>query len=114
MKLIANRQLTGAYGTVTPGQHFEVSDEIANDLLRRGLVRQAGVPRIEYDTRAITPSEAPEVSPREPFRHVFVPNTEPADMAAEGDSVLSESDLLEQGIADRGGRRARARSTSGR
>jgi hypothetical protein len=35
MRVIANRQITGEYGTALPGQAFEVRDELAEDLMRR-------------------------------------------------------------------------------
>lgn len=115
MKLIADRQLTGEYGTVTPGQEFEVRDEIGTDLLRRNLVRTAAPPRVEYDTKVIRPAEAPEVGAREtPFRHVPVPDEEPENLAEESRRVLSGADLSEAGTHDPGGRRGRARSSAAR
>jgi hypothetical protein len=39
MKLIANCQLTGVYGTVTAGQMFDAPDAIAAELLRRGVAQ---------------------------------------------------------------------------
>jgi hypothetical protein len=109
MNLIANRQLTGEYGTVNPGQEFEARDEIAEDLLRRGLVRRAEPPRIEYETKVIVP-EAPEVSPRQPFRHQPVPNKEPKKLASQGDPVFSTTNLPAMRADDFGGRRGRSRS----
>lgn len=114
MKVIANRQITGEYGTALPGQVFEVRDDLAEDLMRRNLVRTAAPPRVQYETRAIRPSEAPEVSAREPFRHLPVSNEESTDLAPESDRVLPEADLPESGTIDPGGRAGRARSASTR
>src|SRR5439155_24925198 len=114
MKLIANCQLHGNYGTVVPGQTFETTESIGADLLKQGVVRLAVAPRIQYDTKMIIPREAPEVGPRQPFRDVSVPNEESAEVVADRDSVFSESDLLESGTLDSGGRSGRSRSTAGR
>lgn len=52
MKLIAIRQLVGDYGRVDAGQQFEVSDDIARELLSRGLARHALPPRVAYEVHA--------------------------------------------------------------
>jgi hypothetical protein len=114
MKLIANRQLTGEYGTVVGGQIFEVRDEVGTQLMADGVARSATAPRIEYDTKVIVPAEAPGVSARqEPFRHVPVLDEEPAPVATNGDPVLSESDVPEPRASDPGRRRGRSGSSSG-
>lgn len=112
MRVIANRQITGEYGSVLPGQTFEVRDEIAEDLLKRSLVRTAAGPRVMYDTKVIQPAEAPEVGARDPFRNVPMPNEGSTDVAAEGDRVLPEADLLEPEATDSFRRPGRARSAS--
>src|SRR4029077_235206 len=109
MNLIANRQLTGEYGTVNPGQEFEARDQIAEDLLRRGLVRRAEPPRIEYETKVIVP-EASEVSPRQPFRHLPVPDQKSTDVATESDRLFSAANLPAMRADDSGGRGIRPRS----
>ena len=48
MRLIANSQLSGEYGTVTAGQEFECQDAIAFELLRTNMVRKAGPPTVRY------------------------------------------------------------------
>ena len=111
MNLIANRQLTGEYGTVIAGQQFIVRDEIAMQLLKDGVVRRAEAPRIAYSTKVIRPQETPEVSPRGPFHgDVSVPDAEPADVVTAGHQVLSESDVSTSRITDSGGRSGRSRS----
>jgi hypothetical protein len=114
MRVIANRQITGEYGTVLPGQAFDVRDELADDLMKRNLVRTAAAPRVQYDIRAFQPAEAPEVSAREPFRHLPVPNEESTDLAAEGDSLLPGTDVSKAEPTDSFGRAGRARSAAGR
>jgi hypothetical protein len=115
MRVIANRQITGEYGSVVAGQAFDVRDELAEDLMKRNLVRTAAAPRILYDTKVIQPAEAPEVGPREPFRrNVPVPNQESPDVAPEGDRVLPEPDVHESEPADLVGRGLRSRSAAGR
>ncbi len=41
MKLIANRQLVGSYGTVAAGGVFEADGETAKQLIGRGLARSS-------------------------------------------------------------------------
>lgn len=119
MKLIANRQLTGAYGTVAPGEEFECADEIAGELLRAYLVRPATPPRVTYETKVIWPAapsqsfEAPEVSARLPFRDVPVPDAESKAVAPESHSVLPDADVPKSGAIDSRGRGRRARSGAG-
>lgn len=111
MKVIANRQMIGEYGQVSPDQEFECRDEKAHELLKLGKVRHAAPPKVEYETKVITPSEAPEVSAREPFPgDSDLPDTESETVDGEGNSVLSESNLLEGGTP--GGRRRGRRSGS--
>ena|ERR1700737_4559457 len=109
MRLICTaQQLTGDYGTVTAGQEFDCPDDVAQQLLAVGSVRKPGPPRVRYETKVIVP-EAPEVGARLPFRDMPVSHEESSSVAAEGDRVLPESDVPEQGAADnrRRGRRAR-------
>lgn len=115
MRVIANRQLTGEYGSVLPGQAFDVRDELAEDLMKRNLVRTAAAPLIQYDTKVIRPAEAPEVRPRDTFcRDVPLPDQEPATVASESDRPLPETDLPESESADSLGRGVRSRSASAR
>lgn len=111
MKLIANRPITGDYGTVVPGQDFEPTDERAHDLLKRGLARKKEEPVIQYETKVVTP-EAPEVSPRHPFRDVPVPDAEPEDVAPEGDSGVPDADVQNGGNAHSGRRGRRSGSAA--
>jgi hypothetical protein len=104
MQVIANKQLTGDYGTVVAGQKFEVADDVAADLLQRSVVRRAEPPKVLYETKVIAP-EAPEVAPRLPFRHSSLPDEGPAALATEGDRVLPVAGLSKQGTADPGRRR---------
>jgi hypothetical protein len=113
MRLVANKQLTGDYGTVTAGQRFECPDEVGRQLIQGGHARAFEAPQVMYETKVIEP-EAPEVSPRDPFRNGALSHAEQAAMAPEGHSLLAESDVPEPGAADPGGRGRRARSGSGR
>ncbi len=128
MKLISDRPLTGAYGTVLPGREFEVDDELGDELLKtigperpdKGqpiIVRRAGSPKILYETKPArfeTPTVAPEVSARLPFRDRPVSDQESQGLATESDLLLSGSDISEPGNADHRMRRGRSRSGSGR
>ena len=110
MRLIANRQLTGDYGRVHAGEEFDAREDVAQDLLRRSLVRRPDPPRVEYETKVIRP-EAPEVSARQqPFRHVPVSDEESEEVAPASDRVLRESDVSASGTDDPGGRAKGARS----
>jgi len=113
MRLIANRQLTGDYGTVTAGQLFIVPDPDAEKLMAADCARRADPPRILYETKparyempAVQP-EAPGVSARDTFRDVCLPDAQPTAVAPESDPVLSEPDAPKEGIADYRGRRGR-------
>jgi hypothetical protein len=109
MKIIALRQLHGGYGTVAPGEVFTAPDDIAQQLLTRGLVRRAEPPKILYETKPAkmeTPMiEAPEVSPRPPFRDMSVPDQESTELAPASDSTLPATDVPKQGTVDSRGRR---------
>ena len=112
MKLIANRQLTGTYGTVAPGQAFEAPEDVAIDLMKRDLARRAEPPTVVYETKPAhfeTPLVVPEVTARLPFRDVPVSDSEPEELVTAGDSVLPETDVPKQGVADPGRRRGRKR-----
>jgi hypothetical protein len=102
MRLIANRQLTGEYGTVIAGQEFECSDQIAHELLAQGMVRKADPPKVVYETKVVRPAE---VGPTQPFRNVPVPDQEPAPVDPPRDRVVQIADL--QGTAHAPGRRRR-------
>lgn len=113
MQLIANRQLEGSYGTIAPDQKFDCPDDIAQELLKRGLVRNPAPPRVQYETKIIKPT-APEVGPREPFRDSPVSDQKPAAVATEGDRVLPGANLPERGATDSRGRGGRSGSTARR
>jgi len=112
MKLIANRQLTGTYGTVAPGEEFECPDEVAGELLRAMLARPAAPPRVTYETKVIWPAlpEALGVSPRLPFRDLSLSDPQPPPLAAPSCTVLPITDIHAQGNVDHRGRGRRARS----
>jgi hypothetical protein len=110
MRLIANCQLTGDYGTVTAGDIFIVPDPDAQKLITAGVARRADPPRILYETkparyemRTIQP-EAPEVSARSTFPdapgYVRLPDAQPQTVASESDSVLPKPNVSEQGTPD--------------
>ena len=103
MRLIANRQLTGVYGSVVAGDGFDVEDATGRQLMSAGLARRADPPRVQYETKVITP-EAPEVSARQPFRDSALPHEEPPSVAPESDSLLPPANVSESGAADRGRR----------
>ena len=108
MQVIANRQLRGEYGIVVPDQLFECSDETAQELLKSGLVRNALPPRVQYETKVITP-EAPEVSPREPFPgHLPMLDKKPETVATEGDPLFHGANLPPLGTTDPRGRGGRS------
>ena len=112
MKLIALSQSTGIYGTVTAGEEFEVPDELAEELLRRGNVVKALPPPVVYETKVIVP-QPPTVGARPPFRHVPVPDAQPPELASASDRELRKPNVSEQGIADPGGRGRRSRFSPG-
>jgi hypothetical protein len=91
MKVIANRQLQGHYGSVGPDQEFECQDETGSELLKRGLVRHVRPPKVQYETKVITPAEAPQVSAREPFRGA----------ENEDDKVITSANVFEKPKAKR-------------
>ena len=112
MRLVANRQLTGDYGFVAPGQEFWANDpEVAEQLIRRGLAAPVG-----YETKVIYP-EAPQVAAREPFRFrpistrdVPVPDDpEPPALAAVRDAVVQAADISKPGTVDPVVKRGRGR-----
>ncbi len=111
MRLFASRQLTGDYGTVTAGEEFECAEDVGNHLLHKGLAFPALPPKVHYETKVVTP-EAPEVSPREPFRDLSVSDAKPEEVAAASNPVLSQTDVPESGTADPGGRGKRQGSRS--
>src|SRR5580658_7170856 len=108
MRLVCvSSQLTGAYGTVIAGEEFECEDSIATELLRAGFVRKPGSPTVRYETKVIVP-EAPQVSARQPFRHLPVSDPRPETVASEGDYVFPPpADQQQRGAAHPGGRRGR-------
>ena len=111
MQLIANRQLTGDYGTVSEGEAFEASEEVAAVLLKSGVAYARFAQPFTYETKVVTP-EAPEVKPQSalPFRESRdVPHSdkEPAALAAVRDAVRAVSDLADEGNTRRVERRRR-------
>lgn len=112
MRLVATRQvLIGGLGTFLMGQEFDAPDDVAKQLMANGVARHPDPPRVVYQTKVITP-EAPEVSARHPFRHSGMFDAESAELAAEGDSSVPESDVSERGVAHPGGRGRRTRPAS--
>lgn len=116
MKVIANRQLRGEYGSVAPDEEFECREHTAAELLKSNLVRHARPPRVEYETKVIVPEapaitpQAPEASPRQPFRDLPLSDAQSQDLAAEGDRVLPAADVSPSRAADPRGRGGRAGS----
>lgn len=113
MRLIANRQLFGEYGLVAPGDDFEVRDEIATQLLRAGVVRKADPPTVQYETKVIVP-EAPEVSPRQPFRDMPVFDARSPELDRKGNREFSTTDVPAIRTDDPRGRDRRSGSGSKR
>lgn len=94
MKLIANCQLMGSYGTVSYGDVFEADDEVAQILLKRGNARKViDSAAILYETQVIEPQETPEVRPETPFRDVHVPDKEPPPVAKKSNPKLSRANV---------------------
>lgn len=120
MRLIANCQLTGDYGTVATGEAFVIADDLALKLISQGCARRADPPRILYETKPYkfeTPTikpEAPEVSARPPFRDLLVPDPKPQTLSPESDPVLPKPNVSEQGTVDSSGRGRRKGSASER
>jgi hypothetical protein len=112
MRVIANRQLTGEYGTIAPNQEFECPNELAGQLRAKGMVRNAIPPRIEYETQVLRPQEAPEVSPRHPFRNRTLSDPKQENVATESDREFPAADIPSSGASDprRRGGRSRPRS----
>jgi hypothetical protein len=110
MLLIANRQLTGDFGTVAPEEQFFCAEDEGNQLLQKGLARLAYRP-VHYETKVITP-EAPEVKPGGvlPFRDVPVIDAEPPALAALVAAVRAVPDVPAPGDPDRVERRGYRRS----
>ena len=86
MKVRANRQLTGDYGTVVAGQVFELNQDIALELLRSGVIEPY------REVKVIVP----EVPGERPFRLLYLPN-EQAAMGGAGDSGVAKTDVPTQG-----------------
>ena len=105
MRLIANRQLTGVYGMVGPGELFECDEETARVLIAAGLAHKAEPPKVLYRTKAVEP---PEVGPAVPFRDLPVPDSQSAKLANSGDPVLPGADAPKPRAADPVKRRGRA------
>lgn len=57
MLVIPLRQLRGSHGTLVPGKEHSISDELANDLLKRGLVT------LPAETKAVAPSSTQDTTP---------------------------------------------------
>jgi hypothetical protein len=104
MRIVANTQLTGIYGTVVAGEEFDCPDGTALELLRLGRARRVAPPAVRYETKVIVP-EAPEVSAREGFRHLRVPDKKSANVAPEGHRLLARPDIPKQRTAHSRGRR---------
>jgi len=116
VRLIANRQLCFGNTVYSAGEEFDADDAVAIDLMQREVARRALPPTIIYETKPArfeTPLIVPEVTARQPFRDVPVPDEEPQDMAPESDSVLPESDVPKQGTPHPGRRRGRKRFGAG-
>jgi len=98
MKLIANRQTTGDYGTVAPDGYFHCPDDVAKELLASGIARIPDPPKI-LEHKVFSP---PEVGPIIPFRDMPVSDEESTLVADASYSVLSQPDVSEPGTADCG------------
>ena len=92
-KLIALSQLAGNYGVVQAGQEFETDDDTARELLARGYVKHACDPEVVYETQAITPTEAPRVTPRKPFRHGIMRHPQPSPVDPENARIVPPPDV---------------------
>lgn len=109
MRLIAHRQLTGDYGTVTPGMEFECEEGIGRSLQARGLA--SAIPFRSYETKVVVPA-LPEVRPLpdKPFRDVpDSDDAEPDALATVRDSVREASEVPEPGDTHPVERRKRGR-----
>lgn len=95
VRLIALSQLSGNYGVVQAGQEFEADDDTARELLHRGYVKHAADPQVVYETKVITPEEAPKVSARRPFRHGTVRDEKPKAVDTENAGIVPPPDVPE-------------------
>ena len=97
MELIANRQLTGDYGSVSAGDCFHCSEEVGAQLLQAGLARVRFAQPYIYETKVVTP-EAPEVKPAAaiPFRDVPDSDPRPKALVALESAVRAASDAPEE------------------
>jgi len=59
MIVLPLRQLRGSHGTLVPGQEYSISDDLGNDLLKRGLVV------LPPETKAVTPPATQDTVPPE-------------------------------------------------
>lgn len=102
MKLIANSQLTGIYGTVAKDEEFNCEDEdVAKQLLHDGKARKPIPPQVTMETKVTGPSE---VGPVQPFCDMSMPNPKPKPVAAASDTVLPKSKVPKKRAANPGGR----------
>lgn len=101
MKVTANRQLSGDYGTVRPGQTFTVDDETGLSLLRIGVVEPW------YETKVIQAEVAP---PGAPFRLVHHADEPPA-VGGDSNSGVVAADVSVPRVDRSDGRPATDRRT---
>lgn len=115
MRLVANKQTTGDYGTIPPGGVFHTPDDIGRQLIAMEIARIDAPPAVLYETKVVTP-EAPQVSTRDAFpgptSDGALPDAPPQGVAAESDPVLPETDIPEPGAPDSGRRSKRSGSGS--
>lgn len=104
MRLIADRILNGDYGRKVPGDLIVCDEELGRQLIASGCAHEEKI-SIIYDNKALA---VPEVGVVEsPFRHVPVPDTQPAAVVEAGDPVLPKSDVPEQRAVNTGRRGTR-------
>ena len=115
MRLVANKQTTGDYGTIPPGGVFHTPDDIGRQLITMGIARIDAPPAVLYETKVVTP-EAPQVSARDifpgPTSDGALPDAQPEGLAPEGDPLLSGAEVQEPGAPDSGRRSKRSGSGS--
>lgn len=119
MLIIANRQLTGDYGTVAPNQSFDCDEATAVALIKRGLARPISI-RQTYETKVMVPavdeairrytvSEPAAQVAAEPFRDVLDRDEESPALVALRNAVYPEPVVSPPGDADSVIRRRRGR-----
>jgi len=103
MILIANRQLSGSYGLVRPGDSINVTDpQDILVLIEAGVVR---VPSVTYETKVIVAAPVVAAPPFRDLRDAV--NFQPAAFLEQSNPIVSEPVVEPERTLDRPRRRGR-------